>query len=171
MKVTVPLENDGKLADRFGKHAPAEYTTDGYPTRSFPVAIEGAPEGTVTFALAFLDWDAIPVGGFCWIHWVACDIPGKTSEIPEDASASGSLAMVQGANSNGSPLLGEHVGTEITWRYAGPQPPDKDHLYTLEVYALDTRLGLREGFYLNELYRAMDGHILDRATFEIPSRV
>ena len=55
-------------------------------------------------------------------------------------------------------------------RYCGPQPPDKTHFYTLAVYALDTKLDLPEGYYLNEFRRAIDGHVLAKATFEIPSR-
>ena len=55
-------------------------------------------------------------------------------------------------------------------RYCGPQPPDKTHLYTLAVYALDSKLDLPEGYYLNEFRRAIDGHVLAKATLEIPSR-
>lgn len=36
--------------------------------------------------------------------------------------------------------------------------------------ALDCELGLPEGFYLNELRRAMNGHVLDQASVELPSR-
>lgn len=42
----------------------------------------------------------------------------------------------------------------------GPYPPDKDHIYTLTVYALDCELPLANGFYMNELLHAMEGHVL-----------
>ena len=42
-------------------------------------------------------------------------------------------------------------------------PPDADHEYTLTVYALDCTLELEEGFYLNEMLRAMRGHVLAHA--------
>lgn len=170
MRISVPLEQNGMLADRYGKYAPAEFMTDGHPTCSFPVSIEEAPEGAVSFALTFLDWDAIPVGGFCWIHWIACNVPASTTFLPENASASGTIAMVQGSNSDWSPFAGGSSNPQVTQRYVGPQPPDKDHVYTLEAFALDVELDLKEGFYLNELYRAMEGHVLDQARFEIPSR-
>ena len=38
------------------------------------------------------------------------------------------------------------------------------------MYALDCKLDLVEGFYLNELRRAMEGHVLARASVELPSR-
>lgn len=40
-------------------------------------------------------------------------------------------------------------------------PPDKEHIYELHIFALDKLLDLKNGFLLNELYREMDGHILD----------
>ena len=42
-------------------------------------------------------------------------------------------------------------------------PPDKPHIYDLKVYALDTLLPLENGFFYNELCRAMEGHILAEA--------
>ena len=41
--------------------------------------------------------------------------------------------------------------------YIGPQPPTTVHHYTLTVYALDSELDLKEGFWLNELLHASEG--------------
>ena len=78
--------------------------------------------------------------------------------------------MVQGRNSNWSPMAHGSDNPQVHSRYCGPQPPDTTHSYTLNVYALDCELGLPEGFYLNELRRAMSGHVLDQASVELPSR-
>lgn len=169
MKISVELES-GLLSDRFGKYAPEADRLEGFPVRSFPIAIEGVPGGAKSLALAFVDFDAIPVGGFCWIHWTACDIAPDTALIPENASAAGSVAMVQGRNSNWSPMAHGSDNPNVYARYCGPQPPDATHEYTLTVYALDCELGLPEGFYLNELRRAMQGHVIEKASIEIPSR-
>ena len=40
-------------------------------------------------------------------------------------------------------------------------PPDCPHQYELRVYALDCLLPLEQGFLYGELYRAMEGHLLD----------
>ena len=169
MNVQVELER-GLLADRFGKYASEQDLLEGFPVRSFPIRIDEVPEGARTLALAFIDFDAIPVGGFCWIHWTACDIPADIGFIPEDASRTGAVPMAQGRNSNWSPMAHGSANPRVYSRYCGPQPPDAVHSYTLNVYALDCELGLREGFYLNELRRAMRGHVLDRASVELPSR-
>ena len=169
MRIKVELE-DGMLPDRFGKHAPAEYQIDGHAVRSFPIVIEDVPEGARTLALAFVDFDAVPVGGFCWIHWLACNFPADARLIPENASASGEVPCVQGSNSDWSPLAGSHTDPRIVRRYAGPCPPDATHDYTLAVYALDCELDLAEGYFLNEFRRAIRGHVLAKATLELPSR-
>ena len=46
----------------------------------------------------------------------------------------------------------------------------RDHTYTLRVYALDNAPQLREGFWLNELLHAMEGHILGEAVAQLPAR-
>ena len=170
MRITVPLD-DGLLPDKYGKFAPDDCKLDGHPNVSFPIEIEDVPEGTKSLALEFVDYDAIPVGGFCWIHWLACDIDPSTTLIPENASAEQSIDMVQGSNSAWSPFMGGSTDPERTQRYTGPYPPDKTHVYTLKVYALDVpSLGLEEGFYLNEMRRAVKEHTIDRDELEIPSR-
>ena len=169
MNVSVELEN-GLLPDRFGKYAAPEFTKEGHAVRSFPITINDVPSDAASLALAFLDWDAIPVGGFCWIHWLACNIDPKTTLIPENNSITCDVSCVQGSNSNWSPFLGRSSDPATTQRYSGPCPPDKTHEYTLTVYALDCSLDLEEGYYLNEFRRAIKGHVLAQATLEIPSR-
>lgn len=169
MHISVELEN-GLLPDRFGKYAPDSYQLDGHPIRSFPIAISDVPEGTKSLALTFLDWDSIPVCGFCWIHWIACNFPPDTTFIPEDASASEAIPCVQGSNSDWSSLAGDCTDPRVIHRYAGPYPPDATHEYTLQVYALDCELDLEEGYYLNEFRHAIRGHVMAEATLELPSR-
>lgn len=169
MKISVPTM-DGMLPDRYGKYAPDNCKIEGHPCVSFPIDIEGVPPQAKSLALAFLDYDAVPVGGFCWIHWLACNIDPRTTIIPDNASARKTIPMVQGSNSDWSPLAGGWTDPAITQRYAGPYPPDKDHTYTLLVYALDTMLKLKDGYFLNDFRRAIAGHVLDVVELEIPSR-
>ena len=77
---------------------------------------------------------------------------------------------MQGTNSDWSPLAGGHTNPAVIRRYAGPFPPDKTHVYTLSVYALDCELNLQEGYFLNEFRRAIRGPVLAEAELEIPSR-
>lgn len=168
MQIKVPTEN-GYLPDRYGKFAPAEYRIDDGPTLSFPIDITDVPTGTQTFAVTMVDHDAIPVGGFTWIHWVAANIPGNLTQIPENASQSGEVAMTFGNNSTAGHMVGNQ-NPLTNQRYTGPLPPDKDHRYTVTLYALDQTLPLSDGFWLNQLQDEMAGHILASATQIVWSR-
>lgn len=168
MKITVSLDKEGMLPDRFGKFSPESLRRDGNNICSFPISIADIPAGAKSLALSFVDFDSIPVCGFAWIHWAACDIAPSTTQIPENASHSGKFRFTQGSNSCTS--RAEETGEDVIRGYIGPCPPDKDHIYTLTVYALDCELGLKPGFLFNEFHWALQGHVLESATLDIPSR-
>ena len=168
MKISVP-NNNGVLEDKYSKHAAAEYTCNGSPILSFPVSFEDISKGTESLALVFVDFDSIPVCGFAWIHWLAANIPADTAVLPENASAENALNMVQGANSCISRFVGE-TDKNVVYRYVGPTPPDQDHKYTLTAYALDCKLDLKEGYFLNEFLDKIKGHVLGKASAELIGR-
>ncbi len=169
MDIHVPLDK-GYLPDLYGKYAPPTAKQDGHAIISFPITFSDVPQGTKSLALTVLDWDSIPVCGFCWIHWVACNIAPDVVLIPENASRSDEVAFVQGSNSECSRFLEGRSNANLFTGYIGPRPPDKDHTYTVTAYALDAKLDLDEGFFLNELFWAMEGHILATATQHVTSR-
>lgn len=169
MQISVPLEK-GFLPDRFGKHASLADTYAGYPKRSFPITITDAPANTQSFAVWLIDYDAVPVSGFPWIHWNIANLPGNTTEIPENVERTQAMPLTRGRNAN----AGHFVNASdplITTGYVGPQPPNADHAYTLTVFALDTKLDLKPGFWLNEARHAMAGHILAETNLDLWSRV
>lgn len=167
MKISVPLI-DGLLADEYGKYAPANAMLADHPIKSFPIKISEAPAETKTFAIVFIDYDSTPVCGFTWIHWLAANIPASMTDIPADASRQLNTQFVQGNNSNAGALV--NGDPQITSGYVGPQPPDKTHHYTLNVYALDDQLPLQNHYWLNDFVHAAKGHILAHAQFDVPSR-
>lgn len=116
MKVSVALEA-GLLPDRFGKFAPDTDRLEGFPVRSFPIEIADVPKDAASLAVVFIDFDAIPVGGFCWIHWLACNFAPTTTLIPENASATEAIPCVQGANSNWSPMAHGSANPQVFNRY------------------------------------------------------
>ncbi len=73
---------------------------------------------------------------------------------------------MQGTNSWFSPLLPKPLNRMKAATYGGMASVNAPHVYELTVYALDTKLPLEKGFYLNELFQAMDGHILEQATLK-----
>ena len=104
----------------------------------------GAPAGTKAYALLTEDPDAGSPKPF--VHWVVYDIPASTRSFP-----SGSVAKGAGEGANGSGKSG----------YRGPHPPpDGDHHYHFQVFALDKPLGLQPGADRDAVSAAMKGHVL-----------
>lgn len=157
MKLTSTAIENGYWADRFGKHG-TQLSETGKNTRSVPFTIHDAPEGTKCFAAVLDDMDAIPVCGFCWIHWTLCGL--TRTEVAENESQT-AVDYIQGSTSFCSAASDET--REQASCYGGMAPPDQDHCYDLTVYALDCVPDLKPGFYLNELKHAMRGHVLAHA--------
>ena len=107
-----------------------------------PLVILNPPKETKNFALVVDDPDA-PGGMF--VHWVVFNIPPETHEIPEN-----SVPGTQGRNDFGQ------------LDYGGPCPPSGEHRYFFKLYALDSKLNLKEGVTKKELEKAVEGHVLDK---------
>lgn len=160
----------GIISARFGKNAEKKDIKSGNPVRSFPFSIEDVPMGTKTFALSFIDYDAVPICSFPWIHWLAANIPAELVKIPENFSLTFGEPTIQGKNSFSSPLL-ENDFSEIENLFVGPTPPDQDHCYTLTVYALPSELDLQPGYYLNEFLKKVKHQALATAEIELIGKV
>jgi Raf kinase inhibitor-like YbhB/YbcL family protein len=124
----------------------AKYTCDGADI-SPPLEWDSVPTGTKSFALICDDPDA-PVGN--WDHWLLYNMPMSTTSIPENVR---------------SLPVGTLVGRNSWGRddYGGPCPPDRKHRYFFKLYALDKMLDIPSGANKDQLYKAMDGHILEQA--------
>ena len=161
MKVTSSAIVNGVFEDKYGKRG--ELNALGMPTYSIPVKIEDAPAGTKSYARVLDDKDAFPVsGGFVWVHWVAANI--QRDELQENESQT-AKDFVQGVNSWLSIQGGSHPAESCSY-YGGMAPPDAPHIYELRVYALDTVLDLKPGFYMNEMFRQMEGHVLEEVVIK-----
>lgn len=111
----------------------------------------GPPAGAKSFALVCDDPDA-PAG--TWVHWVIYNIPGNSSSLPRGVAKKARLenGALQGLNS--WPKTG----------YNGPcPPPGKPHRYFFRLYALDSKLDLKENATEEELLKAVKGRILAEA--------
>lgn len=162
MIVTSTGITNGIIDDKYGKRS-IYINKNGMPTYSLPLKIDNSPKGTKSYAIVLEDKDAFPVsGGFSWIHWTAANI--TKTEIFENESQT-SKDFIQGINSWTS-LQGGSQSKELSSFYGGMAPPDAPHIYEIHVYALDTILDLKNGFLYNDLYRKMDGHILETYTLK-----
>ena len=160
MKIVCNGIKNGRFEDKYGSRG-SQSNEAGIQNFSIPFDIIDPPKGAVSYAILLEDKDAVPVtGGFSWIHWVACNFTRTSIKENESVSAKD---FIQGLNSYTS-MQGGKKDPKMCVGYCGMAPPDRPHVYELHVYALDTMLDLANGFYMNEMFRKMDGHILDSYT-------
>ena len=120
---------------------PRKFTCQGEDINP-ALIIESIPKEAKSLAMIVDDPDA-PMG--TWVHWVVYDI-GVVERIEEN-----SIPGKQGSNNFGRK------------NYGGPCPPSGTHRYFFKIYALDQMLNLKEGLSKQELEKAMQGHILEKA--------
>jgi len=145
-------------------------TTGGGPAnvRSFPFTWANVPSGTKALAVILDDPDAKPVlkafgmTGDFFLHWIATDIDPALGGLADNAAAT--LTSPQGKNGAGQ--LG----------YTAPAPPadvPKDttkiriHVYRLKVLALSAPTGLKSGFSLDDLLKAVADKTLATAQVNV----
>ncbi|WP_406614329.1 YbhB/YbcL family Raf kinase inhibitor-like protein [Mycoplasma corogypsi] len=132
-----------------------------------------ATENAKSYTITIVDYEASRVIGQPFIHFAACNIKNNQISFGENLTNS---EWVQGVNStvpgqnkdqNGViiPCMPKQYSAnslEEATGYFPPMPPDKKHLYTIKIYALDVeKLDLKQGFHLGELNNAMLHHVLD----------
>jgi Raf kinase inhibitor-like YbhB/YbcL family protein len=111
-----------------------------------------AVRGAKSYVVIMEDPDAKPITPF--VHWVAWNIPGNYTHLPEGLQEQERLldppGVLQGRTSRGSP------------GYLGPRPPvgDPPHHYHFQVFALDTLLDVPPGAERDAVLAAMAGHVL-----------
>jgi Raf kinase inhibitor-like YbhB/YbcL family protein len=117
-----------------------------------PALSWSAVVGAKSYAIIMENPDSKPLTPF--VHWVAWNIPGTVTRLPEGLPTQPRLTepegILQGTTSRGS------VG------YYGPRPPvgDPPHRYHFQVFALDTMLDLSPGATRDALLKAVSGHVL-----------
>jgi Raf kinase inhibitor-like YbhB/YbcL family protein len=153
-----------------------------------------APKGTQSFALICHDPDVPSRGDDVnqegrvvpktlsrvdFFHWLLADLPASVSEIREAEFADGvtprgkkgpeaAHGARQGINDYTAWFAGDKEMSGNYIGYDGPCPPWNDellHHYVFTLYALDVpRIGVSGAFAGNDMLKALEGHILDRAT-------
>ncbi|MFQ3319044.1 MAG: Raf kinase inhibitor-like YbhB/YbcL family protein [Natronomonas sp.] len=121
----------------------------GYTERNVnpPLEIEGVPSDAESLALIMDDPDAIEPAGKIWEHWLVWNIDPGRERIPEGWNPE-SAGAEAGEND-----FGEQA-------YGGPNPPDREHTYRFELYALDTELDLPSSTTANDLRDAVEDHVI-----------
>lgn len=131
-----------------GGNIPRRYTCQGEGINP-PIEISELPKGAKSLVLIMDDPD-VPEWvrkDRLWVHWVVYNMDPKVTKIEEGSAPIG----VMGKNTSGD------------LRYEGPCPPDREHRYFIKLYALDTMLTLEKGATKEEVERAMEGHVIEKA--------
>lgn len=148
LTLTSPAFEDGSVI-------PGKFTQSVTDFVSPKLQWTNVPPNTVSFVLIAHDPDvAIDKKTGDVLHWMAFNIPGTATGLPEGVPANAMMpdGTVQAKNRRGA------VG------YLGPGAPAVGpyHHYTFELFALDTKLSLGADATRSDVLAAMDGHILGK---------
>jgi Raf kinase inhibitor-like YbhB/YbcL family protein len=138
-----------------GAEIPPKFTQSDPKPVSPKLEWTNVPANTVSFVLYMHDPDvAVQRKLDDVLHWLAFNIPGSARELPEGVPPTAKMpdGMVQCKNQGGV------VG------YRGPGAPavGPHHHYTIELFALDTKLDLGPDAIRADVLKAIDGHILGK---------
>jgi Raf kinase inhibitor-like YbhB/YbcL family protein len=149
MTLMSPAYEDGGII-------PPKYTQAVPNFVSIPLKWTYVPDGVVSFVLMLHDPDAsINKTTEDVLHWMAFNIPGATRELPEGLPTTPTLpdGTIQIKNRRGAVgFLGPGMAA------AGPY-----HHYTFELWGLDTKLTLGPDATRDDVFKAMQGHIVTKA--------
>lgn len=126
---------------------PVDFTCDGKDINP-EIHINEIPENALSLVLIVDDPDA-PMG--VWTHWTVWNIAPQTKIIKQGSLPEGAVEGITSFGKTG---------------WGGPCPPQgKPHRYFFKIFALDKKLDLSSSAFRNDLEKAMEGHILDKAEF------
>jgi Raf kinase inhibitor-like YbhB/YbcL family protein len=148
LTLTSPAFEDGSVI-------PGKFTQSVTDFVSPALKWTNVPPNTVSFVLIAHDPDVAldkKIGDV--LHWMAFNIPGTATGLPEGVPATATLpdGTVQAKNRRGA------IG------FLGPGAPAVGpyHHYTFELFALDTKLTLGADATRADVLAAIDGHILGK---------
>ena len=140
-----------------GSMIPTQYSCADPNAASPALSWSNAPAAAVSFAMVMHDTDAAPMKGVMDVtHWIFWNIPATSTSVAAgvkpDSSPDG---IVQGSN----------VRKVNGFQPPCPPPGATPHHYIFEIYALDAKLDLAAGSARADLLKAMDGHVIGKATY------
>jgi Raf kinase inhibitor-like YbhB/YbcL family protein len=189
------IEEGKPIPKTFAMGMPGDGGPVPAPNRSPHLKWSGAPAGTKSFAVICVDTEAptkaddvnkadrtvpydLPRADFS--HWILVDLPPTTTELAEGIDSDGLTPKgkapgptdhgVRGINNYREWFAGDPAMAGDYGGYDGPWPPFNDeriHRYAFTVYALDVaKLDVPAKFGAPEALRAMEGHVLAKATLK-----
>lgn len=140
-----------------GSMIPTQYSCADPNAASPELSWSNPPAAAQSFAVIMHDTDAAPMKGTMDVtHWIFWGIPASSTSVAAgvkpDTSPDG---IVQGVN----------IRKVNGYQPPCPPPGSTPHHYIFEIYALDSKLDLAAGSSRADLLKAMDGHVVGKATY------
>ena len=140
-----------------GSMIPTQFSCADPNAASPALSWSNPPNNTASVAMIMHDTDAAPMKGVMDVtHWIFWGIPASATSVPAgikpDSSPDG---IVQGVN----------IRKVNGFQPPCPPPGATPHHYIFEIYALDSTLDLAAGSSRADLLKAMDGHVIGKATY------
>jgi Raf kinase inhibitor-like YbhB/YbcL family protein len=140
-----------------GSMIPTQYSCADPNAASPELSWSNAPNNPTSYAVVFHDTDAAPMKGVMDVtHWIFWNIPANSSSLP---------ATVKPDSSPDGIVQGKNIRGVNGYQPPCPPPGATPHHYIFEIYALDTKLDLPAGSPRADLLKAMDGHVVGKATY------
>ncbi len=140
-----------------GSMIPTQYSCADPNGASPALSWSNPPAAAVSFAVIFHDTDAAPMKGTMDVtHWIFWGIPATSTSV---------AAGVKPDSSPDGIVQGKNVRNVNGFQPPCPPPGATPHHYIFEMYALDTKLDLPAGTARADLLKAMDGHVIGKATY------
>ena len=140
-----------------GSMIPTQFSCADPNAASPALSWTNPPNNTASFAVIMHDTDAAPMKGVMDVtHWIFWGIPASSTSvaagIKPDSTPDG---IVQGVN----------IRKVNGYQPPCPPPGATPHHYVFEIYALDAKLDLPAGSPRADLLKAMDGHVIGKASY------
>jgi len=140
-----------------GSMIPTQYSCADPNAASPALSWTNAPSAAASFAVIFHDTDAAPMKGTMDVtHWIFWNVPGTSSSV---------AAAVKPDSSPDGIVQGVNIRKVNGFQPPCPPPGATPHHYIFEIYALDSKLDLAAGSPRADLLKAMDGHVVGKATY------
>jgi len=140
-----------------GSMIPTQYSCSDPNPASPALTWSNPPANTASFAIILHDSDAAPGKNTMDVtHWIFWNIPATSAQMMGNVKPDATPDGIQ---------QGKNVRGVNGYQPPCPPPGGTAHHYIFEIYALDTKLDLTTGASRADLLKAMDGHVIGKATY------
>src|SRR6202790_2256317 len=140
-----------------GSMIPTQFSCADPNATSPALSWSNPPSATMSFAVIMHDTDAAPMKGVMDVtHWIFWNIPASSTTV---------AAAIKPDSSPDGIVQGKNIRSVNGYQPPCPPPGATPHHYIFEIYALDTNLDLAAGSPRADLLKAMDGHVVGKATY------